>query len=77
MAILPNNNQNQIKMENFKIALESKVKDTVTGFTGIVTGRTQYVNSGNSYCLEGHVTDPGQKPPVMWIEEYRLTAVSE
>jgi hypothetical protein len=77
MAILPNNNKNQIKMKNFKIELEAKVKDTVTGFTGIVTGRIQYVSAGNSYCVEGHVTDPGTKPPVMWIEEYRLTIVTE
>ncbi len=62
-------------MENFKIELESKVKDSVTGFTGIVTGRTQYVKAGNTYCVEGHVTDPGTKPPVLWVEEYRLEVI--
>lgn len=64
-------------MENFKIILESKVKDVYTGFTGIVTARMQYVKGDNSYCVEGHITDPGQKPPIMWIEEYRLSPVVE
>jgi hypothetical protein len=69
---MPYNNQIIKTMENFKIELETKVIDKHTGFTGVVTARTQYIKGDNSYCVEGHVTDPGNKPPVLWLEEYRL-----
>jgi hypothetical protein len=59
-------------MENFKIELEKRVKDKITGFTGVVTGRTQYLQGNNTYCVEGHVAEHGHKPEVMWIEEFRL-----
>ena len=39
-----------------EIELGSKVKDLVTGFEGIVTSRTEYLNGCIQYCIAPKIT---------------------
>lgn len=59
------------------IELGSKMRDKVTGLTGIVTGKAQYL-SGIAKCLiEAHVCDPSKEGAAVWLDECRLEAVTE
>lgn len=64
-------------MSDFKFNLGSVLKDKITGFTGVVTSRTQWLNACNVYGLqpqklnEGKVADRGHfdEPQLEVIEE--------
>ena len=51
-----------------KIALGDKVKDKITGFTGIATGRAEYLTG----CIRFYVERPGKEPKADWYDEERL-----
>lgn len=58
----------------FKIGLGSKVKDPVTGFKGIVTSRTEYMNG----CIRYGVTPKGDGstcPDAVWLDEEQITVI--
>lgn len=58
-------------MSGFKIALGAKVKDSITGFSGVVTGRADYITG----CRQYSVTPKGTKGKVAesaWYDEDRL-----
>lgn len=55
----------------FKINLGTQVKDTVTGFVGVITARAEYRNNQpNRYLLEA--TDTTGRPIEWWYDEDRL-----
>ncbi len=60
-------------MDEFKIEMGKQVRDSITGFTGTVTGRCAYITG----CLHYLVTPKG-KPNKMedeqWLDEERLLA---
>lgn len=58
----------------FKYNLSDTVKDIVTGFSGIITARAEYLNGESLYLLEATVDD---KPVVEWFPEGRLERVTE
>ncbi|HAS53047.1 MAG TPA: hypothetical protein DCS42_02420 [Nitrospiraceae bacterium] len=49
----------------FKFELGATVRDTITGFEGVLTRRTQWLNNCNTYgvqprkLLEGKIQEPG------------------
>ena len=53
------------KEPEFKFDLGETVKDTITGFEGVVTRRTQWLNNCNTYgvqprkLMEGKIQEPG------------------
>ncbi len=51
--------------------LADKVKDVITGFTGIVTGRSEYLNGCVHYSVEAK-SKAGGKPDTIWIDEQQL-----
>jgi len=53
------------------IVLGSKAKDVITGFTGIVTGRAQYLTGCDQYIIAQPATKEGVCP-TCWFDENRL-----
>jgi hypothetical protein len=49
-----------------------KVKDIVSGFEGIVVGKTEWMNGCIRYSLQGPVKD-GKIPEMEWVDEQQLT----
>jgi len=57
----------------FKIDMLSKVEDSVTGFKGTVTGRTEYVTGCRQYLVQSKMKKGENKyPDARWIDEDRL-----
>ncbi len=46
-------------------------KDKITGFAGVITGRSNYINGCVHLMLEAKVK-PGQKPIHAWFDEERI-----
>jgi hypothetical protein len=59
----------------FKIALGKKVKDSITGFAGIVTGRVEYLTGCRQYVVASK-SKGGKTGDAMWFDEDRLTGVN-
>ena len=59
-----------------EIVLGTKVKDSITGFTGIATSRTVFLNGCVQYCVEPPVGKDGKTCECQWIDEQRLTSKS-
>jgi len=58
-------------MAEFKIELGKKVKDSITGFSGVVTGRADYITGCRQYCVTPRVSQ-GKMVESNWIDEDRL-----
>lgn len=50
-----------------------KVRDTVTGFTGTVTARCEYLHGTPSVLIEPEQFVEGQ-PEQLWVDEQRVEA---
>lgn len=58
--------------ELFKIPLGKKAKDKITGFTGIIIGRIQYLTGCNQYGLCPSVGKDGKTGDTQWFDEGRI-----
>ncbi len=54
-----------------KVELGTKVRDMVTGFVGVVTGRTEWLTGCATVGLQGEVKD-GKVPDAFWVDETRV-----
>ena len=54
------------------IELESKVKDRITGFSGIVTGFVTYLSGCHQALVVPKVTTDGTFKDAQWFDEQRL-----
>jgi len=54
-----------------KVELGTKVKDTVTGFTGTTTARCEYLHSTPRYCVEAQSYE-SKEPLEKWFDIGRL-----
>jgi hypothetical protein len=61
----------------FTIDLGEKVEDLITGFTGTVTGRCEYISGCAQYLLTPRIKADGSYMEGRWFDEDRLTAISE
>lgn len=62
--------------ELFKFALGAKVKDTITGYTGIIAGRTEYLTGCVQYGLQKEgLTKEGYVFGWQWFDESRLELI--
>lgn len=54
-----------------------KVKDKVTGFTGIVTAYCKYMTGCNQALVQAEIEEnkPGVYPESAWIDEQRLDRI--
>lgn len=60
----------------FTIKLGVQVKDKITGMTGIVVGRTQYLYGCNVYGVTPQVLENGKRLDTEWFDEGRLEVIS-
>lgn len=59
-----------------KIPLGAKVKDSVTGYTGIATARTVYLNASPRILVQAQgLTDELKPIEPQWIEDAQLDLV--
>ncbi len=54
------------------ITLGDKVKDSITGYSGVATGRTVYYNGCISIQVTSNKLDSGGKEINEWFDEQRL-----
>lgn len=60
------------------IKLGSKVKDVVSGFAGIVTGRAEYLTGCTQYLVSpAKVDKDGKIAESYWIDEGKLSVEAE
>jgi hypothetical protein len=59
--------------KQFRFAIGSILKDEVTGFEGVVMGRTEYITGCLQYALcPRKMTKDGKLPEWHWFDEDRL-----
>jgi hypothetical protein len=63
--------------ENFKFDLGEEVKDSITGFKGVIRARTQYLTGCTTYALQSKDLKDGRPQDWVWIDEDLLKAVSK
>jgi hypothetical protein len=57
------------------IILGNKVKDLVTGFTGIVTGEVKYMNGCEKWAIDGKVVN--NQIECIWSDKGQVVKVGE
>lgn len=60
-----------------KIELGSVAKDKITGFKGVVMGRTEYLTGCIQYGLQNQKLIGGQIAEWKWFDEQRLIVVQK
>jgi hypothetical protein len=60
-----------------KITLGKLAKDKITGFEGIIIGRTEYLFGCDVYGLAGQAYDPkeAKRAPTEWFDDGRLEII--
>jgi hypothetical protein len=60
-------------LSNTRVTLGVKARDTVTGFTGIVTSRIEWLTKCTQYCISPEATENGGKlPEGNYFDETRI-----
>ena len=59
----------------FEFKLGDKVKDYVTGFTGVVVGRTEWLNGCIRYAVQPTTLKDGAPQDVQHIDEQQILIV--
>jgi len=60
-----------------KIKLGSKVKDRVSGFTGIVESRIEYLNGCIQYGVVPKVGKDNKKGESLWVDEEQIEIIGK
>lgn len=60
-----------------KINHGSKVRDKVTGFTGIVTGHADYITGCDQYLVQPVTNPKGEWVDSRWFDDQRLEVLIE
>lgn len=53
------------------------VKDQITGFSGIVTGKCSYITGCDQHLVQPKVSSDGDFKEARWFDEGRLIVVSD
>lgn len=65
-------------MSDFKFKNGAELKDVITGFRGIVVGRSDFITGCRQYCLRPKGLQKEGKPkPSNWFDEDRLKKVGK
>ncbi len=64
-------------MVDFKFETGSKVRDRVSGYTGIIISRTEHMNGCRQYGVNAPVDDTGKMVDGYNIDEQQLELVDE
>ena len=57
------------------IALGDKVEDTITGFSGLVTGIADYLTGCSQACVQPRTKDSGDFQDSRWFDVDRLVTI--
>ncbi|HZL20544.1 MAG TPA: hypothetical protein VFG23_22625 [Polyangia bacterium] len=60
-----------------KMQLGTTVRDQITGFLGVVTGRAEYITGCNQALVAPPVDAAGKSVASEWFDEQRLVLVPE
>jgi hypothetical protein len=55
-----------------RVNLGATVRDIITGFSGVVTGRVEYLSGCNQSLVQPRVGDDGTHRGPEWFDEQRL-----
>ena len=55
--------------------LGQKAKDKITGFTGILTGKAEYLTGCTQYSIQPDVKESGDFIEARWFDEGRLEII--
>ncbi|HAM56249.1 MAG TPA: hypothetical protein DCQ64_12950 [Candidatus Rokubacteria bacterium] len=58
------------------IQLGDRVRDNITGFEGVATGRTEYLYGCVRICIEPSALQEGKPIEAIWFDEQRLDKAS-
>ena len=62
----------------FKFELGVKVTENIAGFSGIITGRSEYMTGCARYCVTPKLSENSTEyPKLTWLDEGQLTLVEE
>lgn len=64
-------------MKSVKVKLGDKVKCKVTGFTGIVIGKTDYLYGCTRLGVQAKADKDGKIPDTFWCDEPQVDIVKE
>jgi len=64
-------------MKDFKFNLGSEVKDKITGFKGIIRGRSDYLTGCNTYGIQSQKLKDERPNEWVWIDEYQLILLKD
>lgn len=59
----------------FKFKLGLTAKDKVTGFTGVITSRIEYINGCIQYCVKPKMMEAGKMPDGEYLDEQQIEIV--
>lgn len=62
--------------KDFRIPHGTTVKDCITGITGVVTGRSDYITGCDQYLVQPISDKKDKKPDALWFDDQRLVEVS-
>jgi hypothetical protein len=63
-------------MKEQQIEMGDLVQDLITGFSGIVTAKTEWFNGCIRYALQGP-TQEGKIPESQWVDEPQLIVIKK
>jgi hypothetical protein len=67
----------KIKNTNFKFDLGDDVEDIITGFTGIIVVRSQWIHNCNTYGLRSKVLKDDKPMDAQYFDEPQLKVVTK
>lgn len=64
-------------MSKFIFPLGAKAKDVITGFEGIIIGRSDHITGCNTYGLKPKVDKEGKTVEAEWFDETTIKVVGK
>ena len=61
----------------FAVDMGKKVKDKVTGLTGIITARSENLYGCNRYLIQPPAGKDSKVPDAWWVDEDQMTVVGD
>lgn len=61
----------------FRFQLGDRARDLVTGFSGVIISRTEYLNGCIRYGIQPPLDKDGKMPDAVWIDEQQLVPTGE
>lgn len=58
-----------------KIEFGDKARDIITGFQGIVTGKSSYITGCDRYCLNPGIDKDGKTQESLWFDENSIEVI--